>query len=62
VFTIAHHRLIDAPASSRRGPATPRRTTGSTTRGAVSSFEDEALASLGVAELDRCCAPAPRPA
>jgi RNA polymerase sigma-70 factor, ECF subfamily len=61
VFTIAHHRLIDAARKVAARPSTPlspERLEASSPP--LSSFEEQAIAELGVSELEpllRACTP-----
>ena len=52
VFTIAHHRLVDARRHVAARPAEPATTEVLERNGAPLSFEDPTIANLGPTELD----------
>jgi RNA polymerase sigma-70 factor, ECF subfamily len=52
VFTIAHHRLIDAKRHEAARPADPSETEQIERFGPTESFEDHTVAHLGPSELD----------
>lgn len=52
VFTIAHHRMIDERRKLQARPSDPTRHDLLEDRGPTETFEDEAIANLGPAELE----------
>lgn len=60
VFTIAHHRMIDADRRSEARPADPAETHVIEKQAPSSTFEDHTIAHLGPAELEHLlCATTP---
>ncbi len=58
VFTIAHHRLIDARRSAAARPASPAEADVLERHAPVTSFEDHAIGQLGVSEVEHLLAAA----